>query len=164
MEKKVKVKNLVSSKVTLSVPDLRLSRTWEKKGAVKIIPFDQLEEAMYDPGVEALFTGGILGIEDMEVKKAVNLEPEDAEQPVNIIVLDDAQRKRYLTVMPNSEFKVEVQKLPREQIRELAQYAIDNELAINFDKSEALKKLVNVDVMKTIQLNKQDKEKVVEGE
>ena len=35
METKVKVKSLISSRVLLSVPDLRLRRVWEKKGAVK---------------------------------------------------------------------------------------------------------------------------------
>ena len=100
MDKKVKVVSLVSQRVVLSVPDIRLRRVWERKGAVATIPFDQLEEAMYSPGVERLFTNGILGIDDMEVKIALGLEPEDAKQPVNIITLTDDQRKRYLTVMP----------------------------------------------------------------
>ena len=156
MEDKVKVVNLVSSRVSLNVPDVRLSRVWEQKGAVKVIPLDQLEEAIYDPGVEALFKDGVLGIEDMKVKQKLGLEPEDAEEPVNIVVLNDQQRKRYLTVMPLAEFKGKVQELPIEQVRELAQFAIDNEL-VDFDKDEILKKMVNVDVIKSIELNKADK-------
>ena len=39
MDNKVKVKSLISSRVVISVPDMRLRRVWEKKGAVKIIPF-----------------------------------------------------------------------------------------------------------------------------
>ena len=80
MENKVKIENLVSSRVVLTMPEMRLRRVWEKKGAVKVIPFDQLEEAIYNPGVEALFRDGVLGIEDMEVKKALGLEPEDADE------------------------------------------------------------------------------------
>lgn len=157
MDNKVKVVNLISSRVNINVPELSLRRIWEKKGAVKTIPLEQLEEAMYNPGVEALFTEGILGIEDMEVKRYLGLEPEDAEEPVNIITLDDAQRKRYLTVLPLHEFKEKIKELPMEQIRELAQYAIDNEVA-NFDKAEVIKKIIGTDIIASIQLNKADQE------
>ncbi len=161
MEDKVKIKNLISSRVNINIPDVRLNRVWEKKGAVKAVPFEQLEEAMYNPGVEALFTEGILGIEDMEVKKRLGLEPEDAEEPVNIIVLDDAQRKRYLTVMPKSEFKTKIHELPLEQVKELAQYAIENEIA-DFDKAEIIKKIIGTDIISSIQLKKADEEKIEE--
>ena len=156
MDKKVKVVSLVSQRVVLSVPDLRLRRVWERKGAVVTIPYEQLEEAMYSPGVERLFTNGILGIDDMEVKIALGLEPEDAKQPVNIITLNDDQRKRYLTVMPLHEFKEEIKKLPIEQINELAAYAIANEV-LDFDKSEIIQKYTDVDIMRAVKLNRDDR-------
>jgi hypothetical protein len=156
MDKKVKVASLVSQRVVLTVPDLRLRRVWERKGAVVTIPFEQLEEAMYNPGVENLFKNGVLGIDDMEVKIALGLEPEDAKTPVNIITLNDDQRKRYLTVMPLHEFKEALTKLPIEQINELAAYAIEHEI-LDFDKSAEIKKYVDVDIMKAIQLNRDDK-------
>ena len=155
MEKKVKVVSLVSQRVILTVPELRLRRVWEKKGAVAIIPFEQLEEAMYSPGVENLFRNGILGIEDMEVKIALGLEPEGADKPVNIITLTDAERKRYLTVMPVAEFRAKVKELPIEQINELAAYAIAHEI-MDFDKSEILKQYINIDIMSAIKLNRDD--------
>lgn len=161
MEDKVKIVNLISSRVNIDVPDVRLKRVWEQKGAVKTVPFDQLEEALYDPGVEALFREGILGIEDLEIKKKLGLEPEDAIEPVNIIVLNDMQRKRYLTVMPLSEFKTKIKELPLEQVRELAQFAITNEL-VDFEKDEIIKKITGTDIIGTIQMNKADKEEVKE--
>ena len=156
MDKKVKVVSLVSQRVVLSVPDIRLRRVWERKGAVATIPFEQLEEAMYSPGVERLFTNGILGIDDMEIKIALGLEPEDAKQPVNIITLTDDQRKRYLTVMPLHEFKEEIKKLPIEQINELAAYAIEHEI-LDYDKSEIIQKYIDVDIMRAVKLNRDDK-------
>jgi hypothetical protein len=162
MDTKVKVKSLVSSRVVLSVPDLRLKREWEKKGAVKTIPFDQLEEAMYDPGVEFLFKEGALGIDDMEVKIALGLEDEGVVEPTNIIVLDDNQRERYLKNMPMPEFRQEVKKLPHEQLVELAYYAIEHEIA-NFDKSELLLKLTDIDILSAIKLNRDNNEVVKEG-
>lgn len=155
MDKKVKVVSLVSQRVVLTVPDLRLRRVWERKGAVAVIPFEQLEEAMYSPGVENLFKNGVLGIDDMETKIALGLEPEGAKTPVNIITLNDEQRKRYLTVMPLHEFKEEIKKLPIEQINELAAYAIEHEI-LDFDKSEIIKKYVDVDIMRAVKLNRDD--------
>ena len=155
MDKKVKVVSLVSHRVILTVPELRLRRVWERKGATALIPFEQLEEAMYSPGVENLFKNGTLGIDDMEVKIALGLEPEEAKEPVNIIVLNDEQRKRYLTVMPLHEFKEKIKDLPREQINELAAYAIANKI-MDYDKSEEIKKYIDVDVMTAIKLNRDD--------
>ena len=60
--------------------------------------------------------------------------------------------------MPFAEFKQEVQKLPLEQVKELAQYAIENEITGNLDKTDIIKKLVNIDIIKSIELNRQDKE------
>lgn len=156
MDKKVKVKSLVSHKVLLSVPELRLRRVWEKKNAVMTIPFDQLEEAMYSPGVENLFREGILGIDDMEVKIALGLEEEDATEPTNIIILSDQELERYLTVMPTFEFKAKIKDLPRQQIIELANYAITNEIA-NFEKAEVLKQYTGIDIVSAIKLNRDDK-------
>lgn len=160
MDTKVKVKSLISSYVLLSVPDLKLRREWEKKGAVKIIPFDQLEEAMYNPGVEALFREGALGIDDMEVKIALGLEPPEATEPVNIIILTDAQRERYLKNMPMVDFRQQIKELPQEQLRELAEYAIEHQI-VDFDKSELLFKLTGIDIMGAIKLNR-DNEPVKE--
>lgn len=157
MEEKIKVVNLISSRVNINIPDVRLHRVWEKKGAIKTIPFDQLQEAMYNPGVESLFTEGILGIEDLEVKKKLGLEPEEATEPVNIITLDEAQSRRYLTVMPLHEFKTKIKELPLEQIRELAQFAISNEL-IDFEKAKIIEKITGTDIIGTIQMNKADQE------
>lgn len=156
MDKKVKVKSLVSQRVVLSLPELRLRRVWEKKGAVVLIPYEQLEEAMYSPGVENMFKEGILGIDDMEIKIALGLEEEGATEPTNIIILSDQELKRYLTVMPAFEFKEKVKDLPRQQIMELANYAITNEIA-NFEKSEILKQYTGIDVISAIKLNRDDK-------
>lgn len=156
MEDKVKITNLISNRVVLNVPEMRLKRVWEKKGAVKVVPFKDLEEAIYNPGVETLFKEGILGIDDMEVKIKLGLEPEQAKEPVNIVTLTDQQRKRYLTVMPLFEFKEKVKELPYEQIKELARYAVENEIA-EFDKSEVIKQLTDIDIIGTIQLNRDDK-------
>lgn len=161
MENKVKIENLISSRVILSMPELRLKRVWEKKGAIKTIPFEQLEEAIYDPGVESLFVDGVLGIADMDVKKKLGLEPEEAEEPVNIIVLSDKERKEWLVDLSVAEFRSKIKELPREQVIELANYAVDNEIT-NFEKSEILKRAVGIDVLSRVKLNRDNKAEVEE--
>ena len=155
MEDKVRVKSLISHRVVLSVPDMRLNRVWEKKGTVRTIPFDVLEEAFYDPGVQALFTNGILGIDDMDVKKRLGIEPEDATEPVNVVALDDAQMLHYLTVLPIHEFREKINELPIEQVYELIRYAIEHEIA-NFEKAEMLKQVTGIDIISAIKLNRDD--------
>lgn len=153
MESKVKIKNLISSRVVLMAPEINLKRVWEKKGVVRTIPFEQLQEAYYNPGVEALFLDGVLGIDDMKVKVALGLEDESSEEPERVITLDDKQRERYLTVLPIHEFKQKVKELPQEQIRELANYAIEHEL-VDINKVDILNKLADIDVMSAIKLNR----------
>jgi hypothetical protein len=157
MEDKVKVRSLVSCRVILSDPELRVHRVWEKKNTIKIIPLEQLEQLIYEPGVMDLFTDGVLGIDDMEVKIHLGLEPDGAEKPVNIIILDDAQRERYLRNMPAHEFKQKVKELPTEQQMELVQYAIEHEIA-DFEKAEFLEKLTDINIISAIKLNRDDKE------
>ena len=159
MEKKVKIKNLTGGQVVVINDDLKVRRTWERRGAVKTIDFDVLEELIYDPGVEYMFKQGILGIEDLEVKKALGLEPEDAIEPVNIITFDDKKMDRLMTVMPLHEFKAEVEKAPSEQVRLLVEYAIKKEYT-DFEKCEILKSLTQVDVINAIKLNRAAKEEV----
>lgn len=155
--KKVNIKSEVNGTVSINLPELQLKRVWERKGTVRNISFDDLEQALYSPGVEYMFINGILSIEDMEVKKALGLEPEDVVEPVNIIILDDNKKKRFLTLLPFKEFKTEVDKLSYEQINSLVDYAIDNEIT-DIDKNEFLKKKTGIDIIKAIQLNRADKE------
>ena len=163
MDKKVKVVNLISSRVNISVPESNVRLVWERKGAIRTLPFDKLEELMYNPGVEALFSQGVLGIEDMEVKKEIGLEPEDADEPQNIKILTDAEMKRYLTVLPANELQTKIKSLKREQIEALVDFAIENEYS-DYSRCEVIKKLTGRDIIRAIQLNHQAKEPVKEDE
>ena len=99
----------------------------------------------------------MLYIEDMDIKKEIGLEPEEATEPVNIIVLDEKQLNRYLTVMPLHEFKENVKKLSIEQAKNLVDYAVQKE-TITFDKAEFLEKITGLNAMSMIQLNRKNKE------
>lgn len=157
LNQKVLIKNLTEGRVGINLPDLRLNRIWEQKGAVKPIDFEILAQAIYDPGVENLFKQGILYIEDMEAKIALGLEPEEAKKPQNILVMTDQDRVKFLTVSTINEFKKVLSDYPLAQIEELARFAIEREFT-DINKCSLLKKITGIDVIKVIQMNKLDKE------
>lgn len=156
---KVKIINMVDHVVHVGSDELRFNRTWPRKDAVVAVDSDLLNELMYDPGFEYMIRTGILYIEDMDVKKELGLEPEDAIEPENIIVLNDAQRKDLMIKVPIAEFEEKVNKLGKEQQKALVDYAIEHRYG-DFEKSKILKNLTGRDVVKAIQLAMQNEEEV----
>ena len=157
MNKKVKIKNTTNGRIGINIPDLKLSRIWEKKNVIKYIDFDDLEQALYDSGVEYMIRQGMLEIEDMEVKIALGLEEEGTTTPVNIIVLSEKEMERYLKVLPIVDFKKKIADLPKEQIYNLLDYAIEKEI-IQLDKNDILKQITGTDVMEAVKLKRQAQE------
>lgn len=154
---KVKVVSTVKSRMGVKVPEMRFSRQWLKKGSAVMIDRDILEELMYDSGFKYMIDSGMLYIEDMAVKKELGLEPEDAKEPVNIIVLSDKEMRHYMVTMPLAQFKEKVAELRKEQLETLVDFAIENRLA-DIDKAKYIKELCGKDIVRAIQLNDLDKE------
>ena len=157
--KKIKVKSLVNGRIRIFLPDLKLNVRWERKGQTRMIDFEALQEAMYDYGTEYMFKEGMLGIDDMETKIALGLEPEGATEPQFIKEIDDEQMKRMMTVMPIFEFKKEIETVPREQVLNLVDYAVQNEYS-DIKKCDILKEITGIDVISAIRLNREDKEPI----
>jgi hypothetical protein len=150
MNKKVMVKSNSNATVVFHLPDLGFTRTFEKKGAVKPIPFDVLAQSIYNDGAEAMFKLGILTIEDKEARIELGFEEE-------VFTLDDNQKKRLLTIAPLHDLKETCKKLNEQQILDLVYFAIDNEIG-NFDKATFLKEVTNIDIIEAIKLNKAARE------
>ena len=94
----------------------------------------------------------MLYIPDMQDKIDLDLEPADATEPQNIIVLTDKQIENLLNNVPFVAFKKELEELSSTQIREIANYAIIHEIA-NVEKVNYLKSLTDVDILKAISRN-----------
>lgn len=154
---KIRVISKHQGPVSVNIPDLRFKREWPNKGASVLIEKETLEEMMYDNGFKYMIDTGMLYIEDLEVKKELGLEPEDATEPVNIIVLSDNDMKRMMTAMPQFEFDAKLKTLNYEQMLALADFAIKNELG-DFGKCDAVKKACGKDILTAIKLNREDKE------
>lgn len=154
---KVKLISKVPQNVYIEDQMNNIRYTFRGIGSSMNVEKDILEQMMYDPGIAYMIENGILYIEDMEVKKELGIEPEDATEPVNVIVLSDADRKRYMTNMPLFDFKEKVKALKYEQLQQLADYAVANRLA-DIDKCKIIKELCGRDIIKTIQLHDANEE------
>lgn len=154
---KIRVISKHQGPVSVNISDLRFKREWPNKGASVLIERETLEEMMYDSGFKYMIDTGMLYIEDLEVKKELGLEPEDATEPVNIIILSDNDMKRMMTAMPQFEFDAKLKTLNYEQMLALADFAIKNELG-DFGKCDAIKKACGKDILTAIRLNREDKE------
>lgn len=158
---KVKVTSMVKGIVGVSLPQLRFKREWPMLGATIPVDFDILQEAIFDPGFKHMLEQGILSIDDMEVKKKLGLEPEDAKEPENLFVLNEMQMVRLLKVAPFAEFEQTIKKLSSIQLTTMANLAIDKEI-IDFDKTDLIKKISGIDIRKAIEIKRLEKQEATE--
>ena len=154
---KVNIVSTTRGSVLVEVREIPFRHEWIAEGASFAVEHEVLEQLMYDRGFKYMIDTGMLYIEDMEEKKALGIEPEEAQEPVNVIVLNDKERRRYMVNLSLKEFKEKVNKLSYEQITALADYAVANRLA-DFDKAEYLKEICGRDVIQAIRLSAQNKE------
>ncbi len=147
-QRMVLVKNMTMANISIKKPQFNLNRQWTAFGQTMKIPFDILEEALWDKGVENLFTSGYLVIESMEDKIDLGLEPADATQPVNIIVLDEDKMREYWD-KPMAVFKKDLEKLTKVQVDNLIDFAIKNSIVIP-EKCSYIKEITGKDILKAI--------------
>lgn len=154
MSKAVIIKSGANAKVVLNVPYLNLRRRWPQKGAIQKIPFELLEQAIYEPGVEYLFKTGILYIEDDKTNIALGLKDEDGES--NLIILDNKLTEELLKKSNFNKFKETVEKLSYDQIVELAHSAVDFEIT-DYEKNQLLQEKTGLNVYRSVMERKEEK-------
>ena len=157
MSDKIKVISAVDGRCVINNRDLGIRRQWQGRGASVIFTKEQIEGLMYDPAFSNMVNEGYLYIEDMEVKKELGIEPEDAETPT-IILLNEKELNRFWKIIPFAQFKVETQKLTKQQITSLAEYAIKHGNDGSIDKANYLTSISGFNILKGIELEKQSQE------
>ena len=151
MNDKVMVTSMVGG--TISASSLE-HRVWNKKGQKLPVSKDVLREAIYEPGVEYMFRKGILYIEDMDFKIELGLEAEGTKDPTEVLPVDDKYLNRVLKLMPVFEMKAAIDKMSIVQKQELVDYA-SKQNDIQLDRLAIVSEKCNVDILKTIELNRQ---------
>lgn len=157
MSDKIKVISAARGRCVINNRDLGIRRVWQSCGDAVLFTKEQIEGLMYDPAFSNMIQEGYLYIEDMEVKKEIGIEPEDAETPT-IILLNEKELLRYWKIMPLSQFKVEVKKLTKQQLTSLAEYAIKHGEDGTIDKANYLSTISGYNILKGIELEKQSQE------
>ena len=157
MSDKIKVISAARGRCVINNRDLGIKRVWQSRGDAVLFTKEQIEALMYDPAFSNMVNEGYLYIEDMEVKKEIGVEPEDAVAPTRIL-MDEKQLKRFWKDMPLSQFKVEIKNLTKQQITSLADYAIEHGEEGSIEKANYLSTVSDRNILKGIELNRQSKE------
>ena len=145
----ITVKSASNFTIVVNVPEVQLRRVWKKRGQTHMIDRSLMFQAYYDPGVEALFKEGMLTTDDVEFLKNVGLMEEDG--TTEVVILTDQVITRLVKNMPINEFKMELKRLSRTQLEELADYAVEHHKEMQMDKIDALSELTGKNVMKAIE-------------
>ena len=149
----VKITSMVNKTVGVKRPELGINRKWTQKGQVMPIPYDIVEQLLWTEGFRNMIDRGILYIDDLQDKIDLGLEPYDAKEPQNIIVLTDIQIANLLKNVPFVAFKQEISKLGITQIKEIVNYAILHEV-VDVQKADLLRQITGTDILKRISFNK----------
>jgi hypothetical protein len=152
-EEKIKVISNYNGRCGIDSQELRISRRWRQRGDVVVFTKEQLEELMFDPAFSNMIHEGYLYIDDMEVKKELGIEPEDATEPT-LILMSDKELERYWKNMPLAQFKVEVKKLRKAQIDSIVDYAVAHGDDGSIPKANFLTEISGRNVLKGIELRK----------
>lgn len=145
----VRLRNTTAKTVTVFSPAYNIKRTFPGKGAVQMLPYDAVEQLLWDNGFQYMIKTGQLYIDDMQTKIDLGLESPDAKVPTNIKVLTPEQILTLLKVRSVEEFKKEVSTISVEQCNEIVKYAVENNLIDN-DKVNYLKERTGKDVIAMI--------------
>ena len=145
----VKLRNTTAKTVTIYSSAYNVKRTFPGKGAVQVLPFDTVEQLLWDNGFQYMIKTGQIYIDDMQTKIDLGLENPDAKVPTNIKVLTPEQILTLLKVRTVEEFKKEVSTVSVEQCNEIVKYAVEHNLIDN-DKVNFLKERTGKDVIAMI--------------
>ena len=145
----VKLRSTVSGTFAINEPAYSVNRVFPNKGAIQALPFEIVEQLLWQPGFRAAVDTGMLYIDDMQDKIDLGLEEPETKIPTNIKVLNEAQMLTLLKVKSYDDFLDEIATLPIEQIRNLADYAAENNL-VDMSKVEAIERLTGKDIIKMI--------------
>ena len=151
------ITNTTNHSILIELPESKFRRTWQKDASMKV-DLEILREAIYDAGFKAFIDEGVLFIEEKEIRVELGLEEEDAEKPF-ITILKPAQMTRLIKAASIEEFKTILSEITKEQALSLVDMAI-KEKSISMDKLMALKEKTGIDVVKAIELERQNEEEV----
>lgn len=153
----VKLQSTRTNTLNVYAPEYNINKTFPHKGAVQMIPFDTLQNLLWDNGFRAMIDSGDLYIDSMEDKIDLGLEEPETTEPTNIKVFSDAQIKTLLTSVTYDTFVKEIDSVSASQVNNVVEYAIKNEI-VDIQKCDYLKKKTGRDIINLIAKRRQEAE------
>lgn len=156
-DKYVPVISMTRGTIILSLPEYHYSRTWPKKGTRIMVDREILENSIYKPGVERLFTEGNLWIDDENFRIELGLQqPAESGTPEEeqLICLDNNMLNRIIKLMPVVDVENTLKKLTTTQRIEVANYAVEHYTDLKMDRIDILSKYTQIDILKAINVEK----------
>lgn len=153
--RKVLIEKMTKGRAGIIIPELHLRTIWEKKGAKKMVSFEALREALFEPAVNILFKEGKLYPLNKQDRIDLGLEEEEINEMV--IILTDREREYLLTTATVPELKEKLATLSVAQLELLVDYAVEHELG-TVAKSDIIKRACGKDIMKLTQFKRAQEE------
>ena len=145
----VRLRSTVAKTTSIYDPAHGVKRIFPGKGAVQMLPYDTVEQLLWDNGFQYMIKTGQLYIDDMQTKIDLGLESPETKVPTNIKVLTPEQILTLLKVRSYDEFVKEMNTVSIEQAKEVVKYAVEHNLIDN-EKVDYLKKRTGKDVIAMI--------------
>ena len=146
----VRVYNNDSGKVSYFSDFSRVKRTWDKTDSFKDLPFEELRDQMNTTGGSKLFEDDILLIKDIDIRKELSLKPLraylESDLGINELLIGDLSNLE--------DALIEMSQNIREKV---AHKCIDLKIK-NIDVLDLIKKYSGLDILASIQENKENKE------
>ena len=145
----VVLQNTQAGTVEIYSPAYNVKRIFPGKGTKQALPFDVVEQLLWDQGFRYMIDTGMLYIDDMQAKIDLGLEEPGTETPTRIKVFTPEQILTLLKIKKYEDFKAEIDSVSIEQANEVVKYAVENNLVDN-DKVNYLKEVTGKDVIAMI--------------
>lgn len=154
-QRMVMVTNMVNAMVSVKDQAFNVNRRWMKRGQTIPIPYEAVENMLWEEGFRRMIESGVLYIQNMKDKQDLGLEPMEATKPTNIKALTEQDMKNLWNTVPITVFKKEVVSLPRVQVDSLVEYAIQNKI-VDGAKCSFIKDLTHKDILSAISAIEED--------
>ena len=142
----VTLRSTVNYPVNVFSTAYNINRDFTTLGARQVLPFDVVQQLLWDNGFKYMIEHGILYIDDMQTKIDLGLEEPDTTVPTRIRVLEPAQIEKLLKQSSYDEFVKEMNGLSVEQLDNIVDYAVKNNI-VDINKSDFLKKYTGRDIV-----------------
>ena len=147
MERNVKIVSMVDNIVSVRKPEYNIYRSWKNRGQTFTIPFDTVQQLLWDTGFKNLIYSGILYIPDLQDKIDLGIEEEGTTEAKNVVAFTEEKMVELFSDKVSMEEFIKIMTtVPRTQVDILIEYAIEKEI-VDVKKDKFLLELTGKDIL-----------------